>query len=576
MDSTEYDVAIIGGGPAGSTAGCILKKYDPNLRVVLFEREAFPRDHIGESLLPVTNLVLNEIGAWDKVEAANFPVKVGATYRWGSKPGLWDFEFLPAEQYEDKPRPGKFEGQRQRTSFQVDRSIYDQILLDHAREFGVEVHEQTQVQEIEHEDGRVTGLQLKDGSRITSRYTIDASGNSGLLRRTLGIEAITPTNLKNLAFYDYWEDAEWAVTVGASGTRIQVMSLGWGWIWFIPIQPTRTSIGLVVPSQYYKKTGKTPEELYMEALESEPRISVLLKNAKRENNFTTTKDWSFLSEKMAGENWFLIGEAAGFADPILSAGVTLAHMSAREAAYTIMELDRGILDGAWLRDHFAARQKRRISHHIRFADYWYTANEQFTDLIEFTSEIAKDAGLSFDGSNAWQWLGTGGFVDEEVGGAGFGGYSLGAVKRFVDMFSHVDDGWSIAKNNVFILNLGGAKQVQVPNYSEGRIVATPAYKRGDKVLPAYGVFDFIVKTLKKSERVEQIVGAIRNEWAQQAGPIEPTALVTIVLQTLEAMINDGWVETMYLPDRPLMDINGMAGRQVIHDNRDNRNLQLLP
>src|SRR5271168_175695 len=109
--SVHYDVAIIGGGPAGSTCASLLRKYAPGLKVAVFEREIFPRDHIGESLLPPISLILEEMGCWDKIEAADFPIKIGATYRWGRRPELWDFEFLPGDQFLEQPRPAKFEGQ---------------------------------------------------------------------------------------------------------------------------------------------------------------------------------------------------------------------------------------------------------------------------------------------------------------------------------------------------------------------------------------------------------------------------------------------------------------------------------
>jgi flavin-dependent dehydrogenase len=171
----EFDVAIIGGGPSGSTAGTLLKKYNPDLKVGILERETFPRDHVGESQLPPIMRILHEMGVWDKVEAANFPVKVGATYRWGKSPELWDLEFIPAEKYENKPRPAKFEGQRQLTAFQVDRSIYDEILLDHAAEMGCDVHEATKVTEVQRDGDRVTGLVLASGETVTARHYIDAS-----------------------------------------------------------------------------------------------------------------------------------------------------------------------------------------------------------------------------------------------------------------------------------------------------------------------------------------------------------------------------------------------------------------
>src|ERR1700722_6847444 len=127
-----YDVVVIGGGPAGSTLGSMLRTYDKDISVLILERDSFPRDHVGESQLPIIGAYLDEIGVWDKIEAANFPIKVGATYRWGLTPDLWNFEFLPNAEFDDQPRPGKYEGQRLRTAFQVDRSVYDDILLRHA------------------------------------------------------------------------------------------------------------------------------------------------------------------------------------------------------------------------------------------------------------------------------------------------------------------------------------------------------------------------------------------------------------------------------------------------------------
>jgi hypothetical protein len=106
----NLDVAVIGGGPGGSTTGTLLKKYNPNLKVGIFEREKFPRDHVGESQLPGISAILEEMGCWDKVEAANFPIKLGGTYRWGKSRELWDVAFFPFEQFQNEARPAKYEG----------------------------------------------------------------------------------------------------------------------------------------------------------------------------------------------------------------------------------------------------------------------------------------------------------------------------------------------------------------------------------------------------------------------------------------------------------------------------------
>src|SRR5579871_2972906 len=215
----ECDVAVIGGGPAASTLGTLLKRYNPDLDVVLFERELFPRDHVGESQIPHLMLILHEMRVWDKVEAAGFPIKIGGRYKWGETDELWSLDFIPPAWYQDEPRPGKFAGQRLSTAFQVDRSIYDKILLDHAREAGCRVMEGVKVVSIGKEGDRVTGYEvapsepvgeqhLKGETHVRAKYYVDASGNSGILRRAMGVEVESPTALRNIAVYDYWQNAE--------------------------------------------------------------------------------------------------------------------------------------------------------------------------------------------------------------------------------------------------------------------------------------------------------------------------------------------------------------------------------
>src|SRR2546423_11850568 len=203
LRSGQFKAGIVGAAPAGCTVSTVEKKYAPDMKVVVLEREKFPRDHIGESLLPAINPVLIEMDAWDKVEAQGFPVKIGATYRWGSADELWDFDFLPGESYDDPPRPAKYTGQRANTAFQVDRAIYDKVLMEHARENGVEVRDQAKVSVVLHEGDRITAYKLANGDAITARYYIDASGNSGIVRRTMGVEEIEPSALRNIAFWYY-------------------------------------------------------------------------------------------------------------------------------------------------------------------------------------------------------------------------------------------------------------------------------------------------------------------------------------------------------------------------------------
>ncbi len=549
--NTGCDVAIIGGGPSGSTAGALLKKYRPDLHVRIFEREVFPRDHIGESLLPPISGILDEMGCWDKVEAANFPIKIGATFRWGRRPELWDFEFYPSNEFVDERRPAPFLGQRKMTAFQVDRSIYDTILLNHAQELGCDVSQGTQVVQVLANADRIEGLHLSSGEIVEARHYIDASGNSGILRRALEIPCDYPSTLKNIAIYDYWQNADWAVEIGVGGTRIQVMSVGYGWLWFIPLGPTRTSLGLVVPADYYKQSGKSPAELYEQAIFEEPMIRGLLRNARNEGKLQTTRDWSFLAERQAGSNWFLIGECAGFADPILSAGVTMAHIAARQAAYTILELERGKLNGTWLRDEFQRRQAQRIRTHIRFGDYWYTANEQFTDLKGFTQTLAEDCGLDMSPDKSWAWLARGGFIDEDLS-VGVGGYSLSSIKAMSEMLGELDSKSPFATFNVFKLDLSGASWKDRASYVEGRVKKTPCYVRGDRALPIEYHIEGIVTVLERYSDISEIVEQFRNALSalfDDARKVDE--LFYSGMAIVEAMVSDGWIQCRFEPTRPL-------------------------
>ena len=544
----DYDVAIIGGGPAGATAGTLLKKYHPNLNVALFERDKFPRDHVGESQLPAISMILEEMGVWEKVEAANFPIKIGSTNRWGKNPELWDLEFIPSEIFVDEPRPAKFQGQRRHTAFQVDRAIYDKILLDHAAEYGVEVHEGTGVKKVNRAGDGIDSLDLGDGRTISAKYYVDASGHIGVLRRTMGVECTYPSTLQNVAFWDYWQNADWAINIGVGATKVQVMSLGWGWIWFIPLGPTRTSVGLVVPANYYKSSGQKPEELYLEALGQEERISALLKNAVCEHKFATTKDWSFMAQAQSGENWFLAGESAGFADPVLAAGMTMAHCAGREVAFTILELERGMLDAKWLKEHYDHRQSQRVWSHIRFADFWYTANAQFTDIKDCVQGIAKDAGLDLSPENAWRWLAQGGFIDEDLS-VGVGGFSFFLVKGMGSFLADLPTESPLEQFNVFKLDLSGATYRAGAQYRAGHVVESQCYMREGKTLPVDGKFELIVNVLQRETSLDRIAESIK-EAVMRCDPASRDRVFTATLEAFEAMIADGWVQTSIDPTRP--------------------------
>jgi flavin-dependent dehydrogenase len=544
------DVAIVGGGPAGSTLACLLKKYDPLLQVSVFERERFPRDHVGESQLPGVSAILDEMGVWDKVEAANFPIKLGSTNLWGKNPELWDFEFIPAEQFKDEARPAKYEGQRRATAFQVDRAIYDKILLDHARTLGADVQEETAVSRVNVDGDRILTLDLTNHESVTADVFVDASGHTGILRRALGVKCTCPSTLQNIAFWDYWTNAEWAETIGIGGTKVQVMSLGYGWLWFIPLGPDRTSIGLVLPVDHYKKSKEKPLDLYLRAISEQERIGGLTRNASREGKFQTTTDWSFLAERHAGKNWFLVGESGGFADPILAAGMTITQSAAREAAYTILESRRGERDSDWLKNQYEIRQTKRITSHIRFADFWYTSNAQFSDLKDFTQQIATDAGLDLSPDEAWRWLATGGFIDENLQ-LGTGGFTLFAIRSLGSFLSDLPEESPLDGMNVVALNLEGAGRNDYAEYRSGRVMAGTSYSRDGKVLPVSGVCETVIDLVKRNSDISDFFSSARCDLEKRySRDSDRSQGFKQIVQALEAMVTDGWVRASFDSARP--------------------------
>ena len=574
MVSSEqrYDVAIVGGGPAGSTAATLLKKYSPDLRVLVLEKEVFPRDHIGESMLQPICGILDEMGVWDAVEAADFPIKIGGSYTWGRDHDRWDINFYPIEKWRDEPRPAKFEGQRQHTAFQVDRSRYDTILLDHAQSCGAEVRQGVKVDTVLVNGDRIEGLKLNGGETITAEYYIDGSGTVALLRRALGIGIDPNLELRNIAVWDYWRNADWAVEIGVGATRIQVRSLPYGWIWFIPIGPTRTSIGVVCPAEYYKESGLTAEELYDQSLRRQRDIWKLLVNAKPEGRLTTCRDWSHLADRTVGENWFLCGEASGFADPILSAGMTLAHQSARDAAYTILELRRGEHDSSWLRRRYDEKNRGTIRQHIQFAQYWYAANSCFTDLKEHCAGIAREAGLNLDPQEAWDWLGRGGFATESEVMAVAGSYDPAGTRKVIELFDREKRKaiWLIDGYNLFKLDLRGAKTERVGVLAQGRIHAFPCYVRNNRRLPVAGIFADMIGILRETSNLAAIIRLID----QTVSRTSVTDLVTrqsmciAYLQVLEVMAHDGWVERKVDDNHPPLSMGNVADIRLSRETNE--------
>lgn len=519
-------------------------------------------------MLPPIGRILNELGCWDDVEAAGFPIKIGATYRWGNSDRLWDFEFMPLEAYREESRPRAWSRQARQLALQVERARYDKILLEHAGRLGCEVFQPAQVRRIHTSGDQVEALTLANGEEVSAHWYVDASGASAILRRTIGVGTEVPTRLQNVAFWDYWENAEWAIRYPGGATRVLVLSIGSGWVWFIPLSLTRTSIGFVCPRDFYRESDKTPEEIYLWALQQEPLIRELTLNATRSGTVNATRDWSFVASRLAGENWLLAGEAAGFADPILAAGMTLAQSSAREAAYTIIALSEGADDPAWLKSHYEMNQQARLRQHIRFADFWYSANGNFTDLQRYTAEIARDAGLELEPDKAFQWLGMGGFTLDVPGQVGIGALDLAGARQIAQRFVGGETEWQLSKFNRLFLQLEGAEEQEIPAYENGRIHRVRTYCREGRQLPVTGMFAVALDAVRPGpELVTGIIPRLQS-WAVGQSAMEPSLVMHHLLQVLEVMLGDGWLRGERDPAAPGIDLRTPVEGRIIHTNQE--------
>ncbi|MCB9934612.1 MAG: tryptophan 7-halogenase [Planctomycetes bacterium] len=551
----HYDVVIVGGGPGGSTAGTFLKKYNPALKVAILEKSRFPREHVGESQLPAIGAILDEMGVWNDIEAANFVIKLGATYTWGKTTDPWVFSFIPLEEIGDTRRPVPFGGWRKRVALQVDRAKYDQILLKHAAKLGCDVFEETSVVKVLRDGDRITGLNTNTGRTLTAKYYIDASGNVGVLREALGVRIECPTLLQNVAFWDYWKKPGLNNQLLEKRTiRVQIRSVPFGWIWYIALSDDETSVGLVCPAKYFKESGKTGAELYAEALSLEPAIKTLLEDAASSGNVRATKDWSFLADRAYGENWFLCGESMGFADPILAAGLTLTHSGAQHCAFTILEIERAEHDKDWLLSQYDAIQRKRIRQHMKFADYWYSANGCFSDLQEHCSRIAENSGLNLSPEEAFRWLSNGG-IDDHIGQVDIGGFNLASIKQVQHRLSHSSDGkvgYRIDGKNVFKLREDGAKETHVAHVWQGRVTPVKALERDGDVLVLAGGYEVVYNALKQARNINELMPLLRSSISKLGQPGEEKFLFQAAMQCLESMVSRGWVKTSVNHKLPLL------------------------
>ena len=389
-----YDVAIIGGGPAGSCAATLLARA--GRRVVVCEREKFPRFHIGESLLPVSMKTFSRLGLHEKFERAGFLKKYGGEMTSACCEEGIKFYFK--------------DGYRAQTesSYQVPRAEFDKVLLDHAAENGAEVREQTLVKEVEFFPDRVElDLQSSLGERqtVAARYLIDASGRHSVLGTQFKIKQTYP-HLRKVSLFAHYEGVDLEEGRDASLTR-QVRAAD-RWFWYIPLPNDRSSIGVVLDTELYRQMKKSPEQFLEESLAEQPFLARRMTRARRITPVYASADFSYRLTKLAGDRWMLAGDAAGFIDPVFSSGVFLALLAGEKAA----EILNVVLDHPRRAPRLFAKYERLLRRvmkgYLRFVDAWYSREfiEVFLypqDILQIPPAVNAVLGGNITGSFAIRW-----------------------------------------------------------------------------------------------------------------------------------------------------------------------------
>jgi flavin-dependent dehydrogenase len=323
---TNPDVIVIGGGPAGSTASTLLAQH--GCRVELFERERFPRFHIGESLIPETYWVLKRLNMLPKMQQSPFVRKHSVQFVNAAGKLSAPFYF-----FDNKPHECS-------QTWQVVRSEFDLMMLNNAREHGVTVHEGIRVVDVIFEGDRAAGvtIQSEGGARrdVRAKVIVDASGQNGLLQNRFRLRVWDPI-LNKGAIWTYWKGAYRDTGKDEGATIVIQTPSKQGWFWYIPLHDDLMSVGVVGPFDYLFKGRGEREQTYHEEVDSCPAVQQRLANATRTTGYFATKDYSYRSTTVAGHGWVLVGDAFGFLDPLYSSGVLLALKSGELAADAIAE-----------------------------------------------------------------------------------------------------------------------------------------------------------------------------------------------------------------------------------------------
>jgi 1H-pyrrole-2-carbonyl-[peptidyl-carrier protein] chlorinase len=387
--NADFDIAIIGGGPAGSTMAAYLAKA--GLSVAVFESANFPREHVGESLVPATTPVLVETGAMPAVDAAGFPKKYGAAWTTAETRKIDSMgfggpahDFRAAEVlFSERDQPGV----NRDYTYHVDRGKFDQILLKNAESLGARVYAGVRVNRVDF-SGELPSLQVRLGNQsvnVPVRMVVDASGRRTMLGSQLKVKVNDPV-FNQYAIHTWFDNLDRSA-LAPDPAKVDYIYIHFlpvvdTWVWQIPITETVTSVGVVTQKKRFQASKDNRERFFWNTVASRPDLLDVLKNAERVRPFKTEGDYSYGMKQITGDNFVLVGDAARFVDPIFSSGVSVALNSARIAAKDIIAAAAA---GDFSKERFAAYEaklRRGVNNWYEFISIYYRLNILFTAFVQ--------------------------------------------------------------------------------------------------------------------------------------------------------------------------------------------------
>lgn len=389
MAQFDFDIGIIGGGPAGASLASYLAKA--GLSCVVFEGDLFPRPHVGESFVPASTRVFKEIDFLEQMDQAGFSKKYGGAWTTSGKGPIYNdsFEGLEADchvkiRFDEREQPGV----DRNYTFHVDRGKFDLMLLQHAHRLGATVYEGIRVQRVDFSELDRPRIIFTLGHQEFStrvRLVVDASGRRTLLGNQLKLR-IQDEVFDQYAVHTWFEGYNRMVLAKDAFQSdylfVHFLPLTNSWVWQIPITDTITSIGVVTQKKHFARSRQEREAFFWQCIESRPELAAELRAARQVHPLKDEGDYSYAMKQICGDNFVLIGDAARFVDPIFSTGVSIALNSSRFASADII---RAAQSGNFRKESFHTYEstlRRGTKNWYDFITVYYRLNALFTAFVQ--------------------------------------------------------------------------------------------------------------------------------------------------------------------------------------------------